>query len=87
MSRGLIHLKAFGTGGELALSDAFNHEFSSADHLICSIHMQRNVKQKLIDLCVPETICNEILKEYIYMWESVMELCMRVLLQVIHGIQ
>ena len=38
MSRGLIHLKAFGTDGELALSDAFSHEFSSAEHLICSIH-------------------------------------------------
>ena len=63
MSRGLIHLKAFGTDGELALSDAFSHEFSSADHLICSIHMQRNIKQKLIDLRLPETKRNEILKD------------------------
>ena len=28
MSRGLIDLKAFGTDGEFALSDAFSHEFS-----------------------------------------------------------
>ena len=63
MSRGLVHLKAFGTDGELALSDAFSHEFSGAEHLICSIHVQRNIKQKLIDLRVPETIRNKILKE------------------------
>ena len=63
MSHGFIHLKAFGMDGKLALSDAFSHEFSSAEHLICSIHMQRNIKQKLIDLCVPETMRNELLKD------------------------
>ena len=63
MSRGLIHLKAFGTDGEIALSDAFGHEFSNAEHLISSIHMQRNIKQKLIDLRVPDTIRGEILKD------------------------
>ena len=63
MSRGLIHSKAFGTDGEIALSDAFGHEFSNAEHSICSIHMQRNIKQKLIDLRVPDTIRGEILKD------------------------
>jgi hypothetical protein len=63
MSRGLTHLKAFGSDGEIALSDAFSHEFSVAEHLICSIHMQRNIKQKLIDPRVPDTIRSEILKD------------------------
>lgn len=45
------------------LSDAFSHEFSNAEHLICSIHVQGNIKQKLIDLRVPETIRSGILKD------------------------
>ena len=63
MSHGLIHLKAFGTDGEIALSDAFSHEFSNAEHLICSIHMRRNIKQKLIDLRIPDTVRSEVLKD------------------------
>ena len=65
LSRGLIDLKAFGTDGEIALSDVFSHEFSNAVHLVCSIHMMRNIKQKLIDFHVPEAVHSEILKDII----------------------
>ncbi len=61
MSRGLDQVQAFGTDGEQALSDAFSHEFSSAVHLMCSIHMQRNIKQKLIELRIPESVRNQLL--------------------------
>ena len=44
-------------------SDAFGYEFSNAEHLIRSIHMQRSIKKKLIDLRVPDTIPGEILKD------------------------
>ena len=61
MSPSLGQAQAFGTDGEQGLADAFSHEFSSAVHLLCSIHMQRNIKQKLIELRIPETIRNQLL--------------------------
>ena len=61
MSPSLGQVQAFGTDGEQGLADAFSHEFSSAVHLLCSIHMQRNIKQKLIELRIPETIRNQLL--------------------------
>ena len=45
--RKLERVRAFGTDGEQALSDAFKHEFGFAQHLICFIHVQRNVKDML----------------------------------------
>ena len=63
MSRGLADTQAFGTDGEIALSDAFSHEFSIARYLTCSIHFQRNIKQKLIDLHVTESSRNGLLND------------------------
>ena len=61
MSRSLGQVQAFGTDGEQALADTFSHEFSSDVHLLCSIHMQRNIKQKLLELRIPETIRYQLL--------------------------
>ena len=54
LRRDLEKLRAFGTDGELALVDAFCHEFGFAVHLSCAIHLRRNVKQQLQDKKFPE---------------------------------
>ena len=45
LCRDLEILQGFGADGEKALIDAFSHEFGFAIHLLCAIHLQRNVKQ------------------------------------------
>ena len=47
-----------GTDG---LLDAFKHEFGLAQHLTCSIHVRRNVKDKLRECTVPSQFSVEIL--------------------------
>ena len=42
-------IQAFGTDGEEGLAKAFSHTFSFALHLICFIHMKRNIKHDLSD--------------------------------------
>lgn len=46
----LAGVLAFGTDGEEALADAFNHEFKFAVHLTCYIHKRRNVEKKLQEI-------------------------------------
>ena len=50
----LEKLLAYGTDGEQTLMDALSHEFPFAIHLLCTIHMRRNVKQQRIDRKFPE---------------------------------
>ena len=54
IDRELANVKAFGTDGEKALGDAFSHEFNNSIHLMCSIHFRRNIKQKLVEMNLPE---------------------------------
>ena len=49
----LERLQAFGTDGETALIEAMAHEFGFATHLLCAIHLRRNIKQQLHDLNFP----------------------------------
>ena len=51
---GLRKELCFGTDGERALSDAFQHACPESLHLICSIHVKKNVKAKLQELGVSE---------------------------------
>lgn len=53
----------FGTDGEKALVNAFKHEISFAQHLTCSIHVRRNIKEKLNECSIPTTIANEVLND------------------------
>ena len=41
---------AFGTDGELALSNAFESAFPFAQHLLCDMHMEDNISSKLTEL-------------------------------------
>lgn len=43
-------LKAFGTDGERALSNAFKEEFPEADHHRCFIHLRKNIQMKMSGL-------------------------------------
>ena len=54
LRRDLERLQAFGTDGEKALIDAFSHEFGFAIHLLCAIHLRRNVKQHMQSCNFPD---------------------------------
>ena len=53
----------FGTDGEKALINAFQHEFPFAQHLTCFIHVCRNIKDELIQLGITQDIRIEILDD------------------------
>lgn len=55
----LIDLKAFGTDGEPELIKAFNVCFPTAVHLRCTLHLRQNVKDKLRNLGVPQSVARE----------------------------
>ncbi len=63
LRRELAGVKCFGTDGETALIDAFQHGFPSSIHLTCSIHMRRNVKAKLTELRISEGMKQMILDD------------------------
>lgn len=61
--RDLAGIRAIGTDGELALIDAFKHEFGFAQHLTCFIHVRRNVKDKLHEYNISSQLSNEVLDD------------------------
>ena len=48
-------MQCFGTDGEEALYEAFQHEFPVSIHLQCFNHVRRNIKSKLQELAVSES--------------------------------
>ena len=58
--RQLEGVRAIGTDGEQALSDAFKHEFGFAQHMTCFIHVQRNVKDMLHKCNIPQQSSSDI---------------------------
>lgn len=54
LSRELEGVRAFGTGGEEALSDAFKV-------LTCFVHVRRNLKDKLAEYNIPVNLLQKIL--------------------------
>ena len=52
-------LKAFGTDGEQALYSAFQAVFPDAVYLWRTVHMKRNIKDKLKSMAVPTYISND----------------------------
>ena len=59
----LSAVQCYGTDGEKPLYDAFQHAFPSSVHLLCSIHMRRNIKAKACELHLPEKITDVILND------------------------
>ena len=46
----LKDLMAFGTDDEKALAGGFNQSFERATHLLCEIHLRKNIEGKLISM-------------------------------------
>ena len=63
LSPKLQGVNAFGTDGEQALADAFNHEFPFSQRLICSVHVHQNIKQKCNELQIPSDLSQKILND------------------------
>ena len=63
MRRELSSVMCFGTDGETALIDAFQHAMPNRLHLLCSIHVRRNVKSKLQEVGISEKVRNVILAD------------------------
>ena len=63
LSSRLEGIRAFGTDGEKALSDAFTHEFGFLQHLTCFIHVRKNIKDKLSECSVPLSLSQQILDD------------------------
>lgn len=59
----LSSLQCFGTDGELALYQAFQHSCPSATHLLCCNHMRRNLNDKLRELGVKGVLGDMILQD------------------------
>ncbi len=61
--RQLEAVRAIGTDGEKALLDAFKHKFGFSQHLTCSLHVHRNVKDQLCECNLPNELCTEFLSD------------------------
>ena len=62
-SKKLRDVRAFGTDGDEALTDAFAHNFPSSKHLRCHIHLKRNVAEKLKGRGFPSSTADEFLAD------------------------
>ena len=51
---------AFGTDDEKALVNTFNNNFQCATHLLCEIHLKKNLETKLVDLGIKEELKDKI---------------------------
>ena len=52
-----------GSNGEKALKDALNVGFSSAVYLLCDIHMEDNIEEKLSSISMPEYIIEQFMTD------------------------
>lgn len=59
----LVDLRAYGTDGEPELIKAFGICFPKAVHLRCTNHLRRNIKEKLHELNIPQSVSKEFLAD------------------------
>ena len=59
----LMNLIAYGTDGEKAIGNAFSLQFHKAIHLLCCLHVKRDIQRKLHDLGIPEKYSKEYINE------------------------
>ena len=86
LSRELEGIRAFGTDGEGALSDACKHEFGFAQRLTCFINVRRNLKDKLAKCNIPVNLSQKILDDVLerslavcFLWRALLMPLMTVL--------
>ena len=63
INKNLAKIQAFGTDGEVALSNAFAHGFKGAVHLLCFNHVRHNLKEELHSLGISSEVRSEILSD------------------------
>ena len=63
MNKALANICAFGTDGEVALSNVLAHELKSAIHLLCFNHIRPNLKEELHSLAISTEVQSEILSD------------------------
>lgn len=63
LNKNLAGIQAFGTDGEIALSNALAHEFKGATQLLCFNHVRCNLKEELRSLMIPDDVQTEILTD------------------------
>ena len=56
-------IQCIGTDEEVALSDGFQLAMPSSKHVLCFIHLRRNIKHKLGELGMPERYVKEYMSE------------------------
>ena len=59
----LQNVQAFGTDGDLALIEAFSHNFRDARQLRCFIHLKRNISDKLRERGIPSNESSEFIAD------------------------
>lgn len=59
----LSNLLAFGTDDELALINGFNNNFERATHLLCEIHLKKNIESRLSTLAISGKIKQDIMSD------------------------
>lgn len=60
---GLTNLMAFGTDDEKALENGFNNNFERATHLLCEIHLKKNLERKLVELGITGNTKDEFISD------------------------
>ena len=60
---GLINLMSFGTDNEKALVGGFNEHFEKCTHLLCEIHLKKNIEERLLSLNIKGEIKQNIIAD------------------------
>ena len=63
LCREIEMLHVFGTDGEKALIESFQHKFPFAQHLTCFIHARTNIKEELMSSNISQDLWNKILDD------------------------
>ena len=52
---------AFGTDDEKALENRFNNNFEGATHLLCEMHLKKNLEKKLIEFGITGHVKDDVI--------------------------
>lgn len=69
-NKNLRNVQAFGTDGDVNLSEALGHNFPIAVSQWCFIHFERNLLSKLKELGIPHKVAEEYVRDIFGSWEG-----------------
>ena len=58
-----MHIKCFGTDGEVNVSDALQSVFTGGYHLLCDTHMRDNIEKKMAELGITGNTKKKMIKD------------------------